>query len=119
MANKNVEQVQTNDEQTPNEVKVVEQAKKTTEPVVTKNAKSQKSKKDNKAGSKKKEKKANVFQKTGKKLKETNSELKKVAWPKFSKVAKQTGVVIAIVLIFALVLLGIDQLLGYLFGLMI
>lgn len=53
----------------------------------------------------------------GKKLKETGSELKKVNWPPFSKVVKHTGVVIAVVLIFTAILLGIDFLLSQLFGL--
>lgn len=65
---------------------------------------------------KKKEKKPNVV---GKKLKEVGSELKKVSWPSFPKVVKQTGVVIAVVLIFTLVLLGVDKLLGELFKLLI
>ena len=70
-------------------------------------------KKENK---KKKEKKPNVAKK---KLKEIGSELKKVSWPSFSKVVKQTGVVFAVVLIFTAVLLGIDKLLGELFKLLI
>lgn len=65
---------------------------------------------------KKKEKKPNVI---GKKLKEVGSELKKVSWPSFSKVVKQTSVVFAVVLIFTAVLLGIDKLLGELFKLLI
>ena len=55
----------------------------------------------------------------GKKLNETRSELKKVTWPSFSKVVKQTGVVIGMVLIFTVVLFGIDQLLGFLFNLLV
>lgn len=65
--------------------------------------------------SKKKEKKPNVIVK---KMKETGSELKKVSWPNFAKVAKQTGIVFAVVLIFAVVLLGIDRLLSWLFDLL-
>ena len=102
-------------------VETIEEAKETTQPVVTPampQTKSQKHKKDKK-NTKKKEKKDNLFKKTGKRLKETNSELKKVTWPKFGKVVKQTGVVISIVLIFAVVLLGIDKLLEFLFGLLI
>ena len=64
----------------------------------------------------KKEKKPN---KVGKALKESASELKKVTWPSFGKVAKQTGVVLAFVLIFAVVLFGFDFLLGKLFGLLV
>ena len=46
--------------------------------------------------------------------KETVSELKKVTWPKFPEVVKKTGVVIAVVLIFAVVLLCLDLLFGFL-----
>lgn len=53
----------------------------------------------------------------GQKIKEIFSELKKVSWPKFGKVVKQTGVVIAVVLFF-LVIIGVaDILLAYLSGL--
>jgi preprotein translocase subunit SecE len=45
------------------------------------------------------------------KTKEVFSELKKVIWPTFSQVAKKTATVIAFVLIFAVVLLGIDTVL--------
>ncbi len=48
-----------------------------------------------------------------KKFKETTSELKKVSWPSFSKVAKATGVVIAVAVICTLVLFGIDMLFKY------
>lgn len=102
-------------------VETIEEAKQTTQPVVASNTsktKDSKNKKDKK-NTKKKDKKPNVFKRTGKRLKETNSELKKVTWPKFGKVVKQTGVVISIVLIFAVVLLGIDKLLEFLFGLLI
>lgn len=57
----------------------------------------------------KKTKKANPNKKKfGAGFKETTAELKKVAWPSFGKVAKTTGVVLAVVGIFTLVLLGID-----------
>lgn len=36
------------------------------------------------------------------------SELKKVTWPKFSKVLKQTGVVLAVVLFFLVIVTAID-----------
>ena len=50
------------------------------------------------------------------KFKETASELKKVNWPTFSQVVKKTGVVLAVVIIFAVVLFGIHYLLGLLFN---
>ena len=42
------------------------------------------------------------------KMKEVFSELKKVTWPTFPKVIKNTGVVLAVVLVFLLVITGID-----------
>ena len=44
------------------------------------------------------------------------SELKKVTWPSFSKVVKQTGVVLLVTLIFLLVLMAFDSLLGLLYN---
>ncbi|MBR7160502.1 MAG: preprotein translocase subunit SecE [Clostridia bacterium] len=58
---------------------------------------------------KKKEKKPG---KIGAFLKETKSEIKKVTWPTFAKVVAQTGVVLAVVVVFMLVLFGIDSGLG-------
>ena len=98
---------------TKNKVEVSENEQQTTQTVVEKTSKKQVKNK------KAKENKPNIFKRTGKKLKQTGSELKKVSWPTFGKVLKQTGVVIAIVLIFAVVLLGIDKLLELLFGLLI
>ena len=43
-----------------------------------------------------------------KKFKEMWSELKKVTWPGFAKVVKQTGIVLGVVLVFLVVLTGID-----------
>ena len=73
-------------------------------------------KKDDKKQNKKKERKQNSLLK---KIKEVFSELKKVSWPSFGKVVKQTGVVIAVVIIFTVILFGIDRLLALLFGLLI
>lgn len=55
----------------------------------------------------------------GKMAKETMSELKKVSWPTFPKVVRQTGVVITVVLVFALVLLGFDTLFSLLYKLLV
>ena len=52
--------------------------------------------------------------KVAKALKETGNELKKVTWPKFKEVAKQTGIVLVFVLIFAVVLFGLDRLCAWL-----
>lgn len=61
---------------------------------------------------KKGDKKPNVFVRMGRWFKAKFSgmvaELKKVTWPKFSKVIKQTGIVIAVVLFFLVIVTGID-----------
>ncbi|MBR4999041.1 MAG: preprotein translocase subunit SecE [Clostridia bacterium] len=49
-------------------------------------------------------------------LKDTGNELKKVSWPGFKKVVKQTGIVLAFVLIFGVVLFGFDRLCSWLTG---
>ena len=57
-------------------------------------------------------KKENWFKRTGKaigrKCKEIWQELKKVTWPKFGVMLKQTGVVFAVVLFFLVVLTAFD-----------
>lgn len=60
---------------------------------------------DKKSKKAKKEKKPS---KLGRKLKETGAELKKVTWPTFPKVLKQTGVVLGVVVFFGLVLFAFD-----------
>lgn len=61
---------------------------------------------DNK--NKKPSKVANFFKRIGRKFKETFSELKKVTWPDFAKVVKQTGVVLGVVLVFLVCLTAFD-----------
>ncbi len=56
----------------------------------------------------KKDKKPNFFKRLGGKLKDVFSELKKVSWPTFPKVVKQTGVVIVVVLAFMVVITAFD-----------
>ncbi len=53
-------------------------------------------------------KKPNIFVRMGRKLKETFSELKRVTWPTFPKVLKSTGVVLVVVLVFLVVVTGIN-----------
>lgn len=65
---------------------------------------------------KKKKAKNKKPNKIAKALKETNSELKKVTWPKFSTVVKQTGVVLLVAAIFLLVVFGLDRLCSWLVG---
>ncbi len=60
---------------------------------------------------KKKEKKPNKVMTA---MKNTGNELKKVTWPKFKEVVKQTGIVLAVVIIFALVIFGLDRLCAWL-----
>ena len=72
--------------------------------------------KDKKVKSNKKAKKTNPNS-LGEKIKGTYNELKKVTWPSFGKVVKQTGVVLAFVIIFVVILLGFNSLFGWLFDL--
>ena len=53
-------------------------------------------------------KKPNIFVRMGKRLKETFSELKRVTWPTFPKVVKGTCVVLVVVVIFLVVVTGIN-----------
>ncbi len=53
-------------------------------------------------------KKPNIFVRMGRKLKEVFSELKRVTWPSFPKVLKSTGVVLVVVLVFLVVVTGIN-----------
>lgn len=76
---------------------------------VNKKAKPAKDKKVKKA-------KANAQPKRSR-MKETFGELKKVSWPTFGKTMAQTGMVIGVVAIFALLVLGVDLFLGWIFGL--
>ncbi len=55
-----------------------------------------------------KTKKPNIFKRMGAKIKDVFSELKKVAWPSFGKVVKQTGVVLVVVIIFLVVISAFD-----------
>ncbi len=65
---------------------------------------------------KKKENKPKKPSKVAKALKDTGNELKKVTWPSFGQVCKQTGVVLVFVIVFAVVLFGFDKLCSFLTG---
>ncbi len=65
-----------------------------------------------------KNKKPNFFARIGRKIKEVFSEIKKVSWPPFGKVVKQTGVVIGVVAIFLVVITAMDFGLGLLLKLL-
>ena len=53
----------------------------------------------------------------GAKIKDVFSELKKVSWPTFGKVVKQTGIVLGVVVIFLVVITAFDFGLTKLLGL--
>lgn len=65
----------------------------------------------------------NGFKRAGrwiaKTFKEMASELKKVTWPKFPDVVKNTGVVLGVVLCFLILIGGIDALLSWLLGILV
>ena len=68
---------------------------------------------------KKKKEKVKKPNKMAKALKDTGNELKKVSWPGFKQVVKQTGIVLAFVLVFAVVLFGFERLCSWLAGLLL
>ena len=68
------------------------------------------------AKDKKKKDKAKKPNKMAKALKDTGNELKKVSWPGFKQVVKQTGIVLVFVLVFAIVIFGFDRLCSWLSG---
>ena len=68
----------------------------------------EKSPQSNKTKKLDKNKKPNIFVRMGRKLKETFSELKRVSWPSFGKALKATGVVLGIVLVFIVVVTGVN-----------
>ena len=121
-------EVETTEAQT--EVKAEEETalvKATETEKVTK--KTEKTKEDKKQDKNTKNNKKNVKNaKNGKKVKEKGSlkrktketfaELKKVTWPSFADVCKKTGVVLVVVLIFAVIIFGIDTGLGALMRLL-
>lgn len=64
-----------------------------------------------------KKKKDNIFKRIGRKFKEVFSELKKVSWPDFKTIVKQTSLVLGIVLLFLIIITLMDFGLGELFKL--
>ncbi len=70
------------------------------------------------AKDKKKKEKVKKPNKVAKALKDTGNELKKVSWPGFKQVVKQTGIVLAFVLVFGIVLFGFERLCSWLTGLL-
>ena len=94
--------------QTPTEEKVEVKANNKVVEVKAKDVAKDKKKKD-------KVKKPNKMVKA---LKDTGNELKKVTWPGFKQVAKQTGIVLAFVVVFAVVIFGFERLCAWLTGLL-
>lgn len=61
-----------------------------------------------------KAKKPNVFKRLGAFFVKSWSELKKVSWPNFKTVLKNTAIVLLVVLFFAVIIFGVDALFAYL-----
>ena len=55
-------------------------------------------------------KKPNIFKRLGSFFVKSWSELKKVSWPSFKTVAKNTGIVLLVVLFFGVIIFGFDSL---------
>lgn len=96
------------DKNIPTEEKVVE--KKVDNKVVEVKAKDVK---------KKKKDKVKQPNKIAKSLKDTGNELKKITWPTFKEVVKQTCIVLVVVVVFAVVLFGFESLCMWLNGLLV
>ena len=65
-----------------------------------------------------KAKKPNLFKRLGAFFVKSWSELKKVSWPSFKTVLKNTGIVLLVVLFFAVIIFGVDALFAFLVSLM-
>ena len=83
------------------------------EEVVQKAMENQESKKAKKEAKAQKKAKAVKAEPKKSKIKETFGELKKVTWPSFGKAMKQTGMVLSLVLVFGVLVLGIDLLISF------
>ena len=100
-----------------NEVEV--EAVEETETIVNKPKEETKQEKNKGNNDKKKtKKKPKEKGKLKRMAKESLSEIKNVVWPSFGDVVKKTGVVLAVVFVFAIVIFGIDYCLGLLVGLL-
>ena len=64
--------------------------------------------KEKEAKRSKKSGKPGFFKRVGQKIKDVFSELKRVTWPNFPKVVKQTGVVLVVVLAFLVIITAFD-----------
>ena len=104
MSNNEVKNEQVEEVKVSTNEKVVEAS--TNQKTVEKNNKNKKDNKKNKA-------KDNGPSKISK----TMSELKKVSWPSFGSVVKQTSVVLVVTVVFLVVIFGLDRLCSWLMGL--
>jgi len=77
----------------------------------------EKAKRKEKRKERKKEK-GNFFRRFARRIKDVFGELRKVRWPTFGLTVKKTGIVLAVVLVFSLVVFGIDQGLAQLYKLL-
>jgi preprotein translocase subunit SecE len=102
---------------TPKELKKIQTAKKKQEKLDLKLAKKQGKLTNNAENNKKKEKKETVKKQNI--FAGISSELKKVHWPSWNEAWKATGIVLGVVVIFGLVVFGIDRLLGWLYEMLI
>lgn len=73
-----------------------------------KTARAQENKEKEAKRAKKKDAKPGFFKRVGAKIKDVFSELKRVTWPTFPKVVKQTAVVLVVVLAFLVVITAFD-----------
>ena len=105
-----------NNEELSQDVKVEETQVVSAENEKVEEVKVENVKEEPKKNEKPKKKKDKKPSKMAKRLKETSSELKKVTWPKFTTVLKQTGVVLTVVAAFLLVVFGLDRLCSWLVG---
>lgn len=105
--NNKVETAEVLESETTQNVEVTETKEITTE---------KKNKKDSKKNKKAAKNSAPVQKKS--RAKETIGELKKVTWPSFGKTMKQTGMVLSLVLIFGVVVLGIDLLISFIINML-
>ena len=64
-------------------------------------------------------KKEGIVVRAKKGLKATKSELKKVVWPTRTQLVNNTGIVIAAILVFGVILFGLDSLFGLLLKLVL
>ena len=95
---------------------------KKVKPVLTKEElkveqKAEHAKRRAKAKERKKDK-PNIFVRIWKGIREIIGELRKVRWPSFQRTITQTGVVLGVVVVFSLIVFGIDRGLGELFRLL-